>query len=507
MAPDGFAVAPGRAREPLVLAVDVGSTATRGAVHDATGRPVGRRAKVAHAFTTASDGTSVIDPDQVCAEVEEVLDRLARAHTGPPVAGVATDTFASSLVGVDSGGRALTPCYTYADGRCAAFVAPLRDRLDEADVQQRTGTRLHTSYLAPRLLWLQESEPALAARVVRWVSLGEYVHQRLLGTTAASTPTAAWTGLLDRRTGQWDAELLAACGTDAGQLSPVQDPGVRLGGVDEARVARRWPGLAGAAWFPAIADGLSSNLGTGAGDASTVALAAATSGAVRVLVPGTPERVPPGLWCYRVDARRSLLGGAVNDVGRLVAWLRATLRLPDDDAALDAVLAADPDPRTPAVVPFLSGERSTGWAASARAVVADLSAGTSPEAVFRGSAEGVAVTYARVVEQLVEVAGAPGRVVASGRVAQGLPHLLQLVADAIGVPVEHVGLKRATLRGTALSALETLAPGTPRAEPPLAGTYRPQPGRAAHAAAVRERFESLYGASAHPLTGRTRGQG
>ncbi|MEJ5945665.1 gluconokinase [Pseudokineococcus basanitobsidens] len=485
-------VAPGQAQEPLVLALDVGSTATRGALYDATGRAVGRRAKVAHAFTTRADGTSVVDPDQVADEVADVVTRLLDRHDGPPVAGVGLDTFASSLVGMDAGGRALTPCFTYADSRCAAEVGHLRERLDEAVIQQRTGTRLHSSYLAPRLLWLRATSPEVVGRVATWTSLGEHVHRRLLGATAASTPVAAWGGLLDRRTGRWDEELLDACGTTAAQLSPVQDPGVPIEGVDAAAVARRWPALAGARWFPAVADGLASNLGTGAGDASAVALAAATSGAVRVLVQGVPDRVPPGLWCYRVDARRSLLGGAVNDVGRLVAWAQATLRLPDDDAALDAVLAAEPDPRVPVVVPFLSGERSTGWAAGARAVVADLSAGTGPEALFRGSAEGVATTYARVVEALAGVAGRPGRLVASGRITQSLPSLLQVVADSIGTPVEHVALKRATLRGTALLALEVLAPDVPRASPPLAGVYEPRPGRAAHYAAVRARFDALY---------------
>ena len=496
MAPhDQFAVTLAEAQEPLVLAVDVGSTATRGCIYDATGRPAGRRAKLAHAFTSDADGTSQIDADQVCGEVEELLHRLCGADLRSRVAGVAFDTFASSLVGVDAHGGALTPCYTYADGRCAAYVNQLREQLDEAAVQQRTGTRLHTSYLAPRLLWLQETQPDVVRRVSRWLSLGEFVQQRLLGTTVAGTPTASWTGLLDRHTGRWDSQMLAACGVGVDELSSVQDPGIPIEGVDGAQVASRWPALADAAWFPVIADGLASNLGTGAADASTIAAAAATSGAVRVLVPGIPEQIPSGLWCYRIDARRSLLGGAINDVGRLVAWLRAILRLPDDEGALDAVLAAEPDRRSPAVVPFLTGERSTGWAASARAVIADLSEAASPEAIFRGGAEGIAVSYARVVEELTSVAGQATRIVASGRITQSLPHLLQLVADAVGTPVEHVALKRATLRGTALLALETLAPDTGRADSPMAGTYRPQPGRAAHYAAARERFDSLYAVS------------
>jgi|SRR5215216_6645067 len=43
--------------DPLVLAVDVGSTASRGDVYDAAGRPVqGGREKVPHHFTTRDDG-------------------------------------------------------------------------------------------------------------------------------------------------------------------------------------------------------------------------------------------------------------------------------------------------------------------------------------------------------------------------------------------------------------------------------------------------------------------
>ena len=76
---------PRAAADPLVLAVDVGSTGTRGDVYDATGAPAaGGRCKVAHQFTTAADGTSVIDPDAVTEEVAQVIGTLAgRWPAGP----------------------------------------------------------------------------------------------------------------------------------------------------------------------------------------------------------------------------------------------------------------------------------------------------------------------------------------------------------------------------------------------------------------------------------------
>ena len=41
----------------------------------------------------------------------------------------------------DADGRAVTPCYTYADSRCGQLVAARRREIDEAEVQQRTGCR------------------------------------------------------------------------------------------------------------------------------------------------------------------------------------------------------------------------------------------------------------------------------------------------------------------------------------------------------------------------------
>src|SRR5947209_10546080 len=238
----------GDAQDPLVVALDVGSTASRGDVYDATGRPVeGGRRKVAHAFRSTADGASEIDPDQVVDEIGQIITELVDRPLHGRVGGVALDTFASSLVGVDADGRAVTPCYTYADSRCGPQVIALRRELDEAQVQQRTGCRLHSSYLPARLRWLRETEPDLFAASRRWMSLGEYVYLRLLGTTAAGTATAAWTGLLDRRTGRWDPGMLRAARVQADQLSDIRDPDRPLTDVD-AGVAKRWPALAGARW-------------------------------------------------------------------------------------------------------------------------------------------------------------------------------------------------------------------------------------------------------------------
>src|SRR5829696_6157053 len=95
--------------------------------------------------------------------------------------------------------------------------------------------------------------------------------------------------------------------------------------------------------FPVVLIDFSSNIGAGARDESTLAASVATSGAMRVLVDGIPEEIPSGLWCYRIDRSRSLLGRARERrrPGRQLAGVQVRL-WPVDDGNL--ILAAAPQP-------------------------------------------------------------------------------------------------------------------------------------------------------------------
>ncbi|MFT4008748.1 MAG: gluconokinase [Nocardioidaceae bacterium] len=478
---------------PLVIALDVGSTASRGALYDSLGRPIAKRVKTPHTFTSAPDGTSVMDPDQVAEEIIGLIDQLAVQVAPGAVGGVAFDTFASSLVAVDSEGKALTPCFTYADGRCSAEVDQLRDEVDELALQQRTGTRIHSSYWPARLRWLARTRPDL--RPHQYLSLGDYVYRRILGETFTGTASAAWTGLIDRRTCDWSPEMVELSGIAPEQLAPIRhlDEPFEPTGESARAVAHRWPTLAGAKWFAPVADGLSANVGLGASDPTMIGASGATSGALRVLVDQLPEELPTGLWCYAVSRDRWLLGGALNDVGRATDWLEANLdpaRLTDEH--LSAGLLADPEPGIPLVLPFLTGERSTGWASDARAAFVGVTAATGAVQLYRGMAEGIALSFARVAAQLRAASPRAEGIAAGGRVAVTRPELFQIVSDAIGVPIKLVDAKRSTLLGTAHLALDVLAPGLDRYQFPPGHTCEPVAGRGEYYAQRLADFESVY---------------
>lgn len=475
---------------PYVVALDVGSTASRGGLYDATGRPVfGSKQRIAHEFSTAGDGTSVIDADQVVAECREIIDEIVwfaqDKGVADQIAGVAMDSFASSLVLVGADGKALTPCLTYADSRSRKQVQELGERIDESAYHSRTGVRLHTSYHPARLLWLQSEHPETFARAESVMTIGEYVYLRLAGIRGLATSVAAWSGIVDVRTGELDLPVLEACGVAPELFSPLVDPD-----QPDRPTSTGWKELKKVDWFHAIPDGWPSNIGPGAIDSLTVAVAAATSGAVRVILDECPTEIPSGLWCYRLSRDRWIVGGALNDVGRAVSWLDATVASPGEN--LDAVLAGPPLTGTPAVLPFFSGERATGWAADARATFHGVTTATGPQELWRGVFEGIALSYRRVWDELTVAGARPERVIASGRVSLDHPSWLQMLADALEAPVIPLAMKRATLRGTALIALDTLAPGVERATPPFGEEWRPVDKHLPHYRQAMGDFEMLY---------------
>jgi gluconokinase len=173
---------------------------------------------------------------------------------------------------------------------------------------------------------------------------------------------------------------------------------------------------------------------------------------------------------------------------------------PESDS--NELLMARPDPDTPLVLPFFSGERSTGWAADARTIFSGVSAATTAAMLFRGTVESVALSYARIAEQLHSVAGETRQIVASGRVTQDLPALLQVLADVLQTQVSPVIMKRVTLRGTALISLDVLAPGADRLEPVVGDTRWPIKDRAPYYSARKQRFQDLYDAAVATPTNR-----
>lgn len=186
--------------------------------------------------------------------------------------------------------------------------------------------------------------------------------------------------------------------------------------------------------FLGIGDGAAANCGSKCDAYSAcehgshrIAVTIGTSAAARVCLPleklpsDSATIVPRGLFCYRVDKSRILVGGALTDGGSAIEWARKLLNLHSVDA-FDAALeevsnqycksfgklslehpSSQSIDASVTMVPFLSGERSTGFRGAATGCISGITRDTTPVDILFGCLEGVTLRLCAVIGLIEEV--------------------------------------------------------------------------------------------------------
>jgi gluconokinase len=449
---------------PLILVLDVGSSSTRAILFDSEGRSVPDAvAQIATNFTTASDGQSTIDADLLLSKVVDSIDLLLKNNPklANQIAGVGCDSFAGNILGVDKDYKPITPIYTYADTRCTTDVAAIRQDLGISGVQaihKRTATMLSTSYAPARLRWFARAESTKYKDVSHWITFGEYLFWNLFQKKGTSLSIASWNGLLNFQTLSWDKEWLNYLGLRESHLSPLTDIDEPVSGL-KSTWADKWPALKSVPWFPVIGDGASANIGGGCDNSNRIALTLGTTGAMRVVVsPKDITKIPYGLWCYRVEKDRCLLGGATTEGGNLFAWMKRTLQLPDPKQLEEQVAALPPASHGLSILPFVAGERAPGWSENATANFQGITLSTTPVELLQAGLESVAYRMALIYRKIVgNLPSSESRqiVIGGGSIIDS-PAWAQIFSDVLGEPLTTLTEKENTSRGTALLALEKL---------------------------------------------------
>lgn len=452
----------------LILAIDMGTSSTRSMLF--TGRGRAMLASVAQRrYHADSDGSGKLElrPARLLTATRQCLAQTLewhRAHRpGQRIVAVATSCFWHSLIGTDERARPTTPIITWADTRPAPFAAQLSSELDPRAYHAQTGCMLHASFWPGKLRWLRSHANAAFGATQFWMSPAEWVHWKLTGQRRCAHGMATGTGLYAPGELQWDTALLSASGIRPEQLNPLTDdlfePTIGM--------AKSWPALADAVWLPAVGDGIASNLGCGAIDGRFAALNYGTSAALRIVRRGRDARAPYGLFAYRIDRRRYLLGGAISNAGNLHAWSHAQLRLPTPGPQYErAITARIRGGHGLTVLPFFNGERAPHWRDDLSATVTGLKQSTTAldlaAAIREASFHRLALIAQRIPGMRQRTAIVGGGVAPAG---------LQLMADVTGLKLTKAPIGEASLRGAAVLAMERLGLAVP--EIPLTRVYTP----------------------------------
>lgn len=260
-------------------------------------------------------------------------------------------------------------------------------------------------------------------------------------------------------------------------------------GVERNPYWDRWPELRGpeengtaqhhCRLFLGLGDGACANIGSKCCSNQKFSVTIGTSAAARVCVPmrgcGENFHVPEGLFCYRLDRSHVLVGGALTDGGSVVEWARELLNLGDASdfaeciAEVEQLLNQDYNDCTQgnvaqspvALVPFLSGERSTGFRDGASFCVSGLTRTSTRAHFMKACLEGVILRLAAILRLLRE--GVSGdkrqpRIIVSGSALENNGLWRQMLADCSGLQVQlDTTAREGTSVGVATMAAMALA--------------------------------------------------
>jgi glycerol kinase len=424
---------------PLVLGIDDGTTAVKVALFDTALRPVAV-ARRAVATAHPAPGRVEQDPLEVLEAVVDAVAEVLASAGGQPVVAAGLDHQGESVLGWDAAtGAPRSPIIVWQDKRGSEAY----DKVEPA-LLARTGLPPDPYFSAPKLAWLVRELGAAGDPDLRLGTVDAWLGDRLGAGFATDPSTASRTALQALDAPGWDAELCAAFGVPLRALPAVVPTVGDLGvlrharwPVDvplRARVCDQQAALAGAGCV--VPGRAKATYGTG-----VFVLAHAGE------APPRAEGLLPTVAWQASGRLEYALDGGVFTAGALLKWLSGTLGLAADPEALTALAATVPDAGGVRVLPALAGAGAPWWRPEARAVIAGLTAGSTPAHIARAAVEAIAHRVADIVDALggIDVL----------RIDGGLtndPLLCRLQADLLGVAVERSGAD-ATVAGAAGLAL------------------------------------------------------
>ena len=403
-----------------------------------------------------------------------------------------------SFVCLDDRGEAVRPAMLWLDSRAGDQV----DQFGSAEVHDRTGKPPNTTVTYYKLLWMAQHEPDNMRRTAHVVEVHGYLVQRMTGLWATSTASMDPTGLMDIRTGDYDAAILTHVGLDRSQLSSLHSPGAVIGGLtgDAAVLLGLLPGtliVAGAG------DGQCAGLGAGVAQPGRAYLNVGTG-----LISGTYSSH------YEPDrAYRAMLGTIPDSfvyetfVGAgtyMISWFIDTFTHASERACggIEATLEAEASvvPRGSDglfVVPYWNGALTPYWDHEARGIMVGLQGVHRRGHIYRAVMEGVAFEL-RVSQDQVEQAtgGTVREFVAMGGGSQS-SLWCQILADVLGRPVVLSRQRETTCLGAGMLAAfgAGLFPSIRHAAEAMSATdrrYEPDPTAAAAYGAQYHRYAAIY---------------
>lgn len=443
----------------LILALDQGTTSSRALVTDAAGRELGMAAEPLAADYPRSGWIEQDAHEIFAGQLAAARAALAAAGcTAHDLAGIGiTNQRETTIIWDRSDGEPLTPAIVWQDRRSAAIVEGWRRSGHAEGIRATTGLEPDAYFSAGKLRWLLDQDAELqklaAAGRLAFGTVDSWLLYRLTDGTVHATDitNASRTLLFDTAALDWSDELLALFGIPRELLPTVLPSTAEFGTTASEHFGAEVPVLAMAGDQHAAAFGQACFLpGMSKNTYGTGCFMLQNTGPVR----RTPENGLLGTVAWQVGDAAPVyaIEGSIFNAGTVVQWLRDGLGIISEAAEVSALAATVEDNGDVYLVPAFTGLGAPHWDPLARGTIVGLSRGTTAGHVARAALEGIVLQVAELFRSFTEESGQelPELRVDGGAARSDL--LLQLQADALGVPVVRTARMESTVYGAAFMA-------------------------------------------------------
>jgi len=444
-----------------LLGLDVGTTGTKAVVFRSDGQILAEAYRE-YWESFPQPGWVELNPQEIWAAVQEVLQKVNLAAAGDPVKAMSFSILGEAVTPVDKDGNFLYNAVTSPDSRSSPQTEAWLKKLSKLEIFQITGMALHPSYSLNKVIWFKEERPEIYRKAWKFLLVEDLLFYLFGLPPTIDTSLAGRTMALDVKERRWSKTILELAGVEEDKLAQVMPSGRVVG---------------------KMAQGTSKHLGfsqpplvvTGAHDQPANALGA---GVIRegmaVDVTGTVECVTivydhPVLTQQMLDQNYSVYPYVKGDMyatiafnytgGNLLRWYRDNFA--DEERAqaaaegkniYEVILRDLPEkPTGLLVLPHFVGTGTPHLDAGSKGAILGLTLATSKKDFVKGLIEGVSYEIRHNLESLAEAGAGVERLRALGGGARS-PVWLQLKADILNRPLATINVPEAGCLGAAILA-------------------------------------------------------
>lgn len=446
-----------------MLGIDVGTSGTKTILVDLKGKLIAA-ATQGYPLLTPKPGWTEQNPEDWWSATRKTISAVLKLSRVRPadICGVGLSGQMHGSVFLDKKREVVRPCLLWNDNRTADVCEAITRRIGEKVLHQSVANPVLTGFTLPKVVWLQEKEPARFKRVRHLMLPKDYVRMCLTGDIYTEVSDAAGSLMFDVRRRRWSKTILDALSIPAEWLPEVRESHEPCGFIT-GEVAKLTGLSVGTPVVGGAADQPAGAIGTGVIREGQVMCSLGTSGVIFAAAQ-KPEVDPkerlhtfnhavPNTW---------YLMGCMLSAGGSLAWYRdqfaaaeraqaARRKIDVYDILMEQAAQVPLGSEGLFFLPYLTGERSPHKDPYARGGFVGLSVRSSPAHMIRAIVEGVTFGLRDCLEVVREQGVKLTEIRATGGGARS-PFWRQILADVFQADIAILASEEGPGMGAAILA-------------------------------------------------------